>query len=154
MTVCTILRALGIEAEYCSDLVQQRKKFSISSGILQCSRMREMWSDFSAISGNLREFAQLQMKKEKERRGLFGQKKRESSIIRILKKREEKEGDGFFVTPLSSYCNFVDRKTLFQTRSLCRQHLESRRLHCESHVTTAQSLMKLEVFFQTAEQLW
>ena len=72
-----------------------------------------MWSDFSAISGNLREFAQLQMKKEKERRGLFGQKKRESSIIRILKKREEKEGDGFFVTPLSSYCNFVDRKTLF-----------------------------------------
>ena len=73
-----------------------------------------MWSDFSAISGNLREFAQLQMKKEKERRGLFGQKKkRESSIIRILKKRERKRKGMVFCYPLSSYCNFVDRKTLF-----------------------------------------
>ena len=57
------------DPEYRSDLVQwTQKKFSISFfsllEIFQCSR--EMWSDFSAISGNLLEFAQLQMKKEKE----------------------------------------------------------------------------------------
>lgn len=38
-----------------------------------------MWSDFSAISGNLLEFAQLQMKKEKEE-GLC--KKKEKAVAK------------------------------------------------------------------------
>ena len=85
-----------------------------------------MWSDFSAISGNLREFAQLQMKKEKERRGLFGQKKRESSIIRILKKREEKEGDGFFCYPS------------LLTAILLIEKLCSRQDHCADSILKAE----------------
>ena len=53
---------------------EPKKSSQLVSWKSQCSR--EILSDFSAISGNLLEFAQLQMKKEKEE-GFC--KKRESS---------------------------------------------------------------------------
>ena len=85
----------------------------------------------------------------------MAKKKRESRIIRILKKREEKEGDGFFVTPSLLTAILLIEKLCSRQDHCADSILKAEDyVHCESHVTTAQSLMKLEVFFQTAEQLW
>lgn len=56
----------------------------------------------------------------------MAKKKRESRIIRILKKREEKEGDGFFVTPS------------LLTAILLIEKLCSRQDHCADSILKAE----------------